>query len=362
MLKKAAVLVLACASLAASLGCGTTKSRFVYAALPTSNNIVAYREDPNSGALIQLAGSPISAGSGLEALALHPSGKYLYAANSGSNNISLYTISSTGGLTEVTPRTTAGTSPTLLAIDAAGSFLYVANTGSSDISVYSIDASSGTLTAVAQSGGPTAPLGLQAMNMALAPSGNFLYVTGEEQLAGGTTTGIIEAFSLSQGTIAQTPVPNSPFFTGNSPLGLAIDSSGSHLYTANKQDNSISTFTINADGSLSAVGSAIGESYTGPVALLIDKSGKYLYVANQGSANVAAYNIGSDGGLSLLSGSPFTTGSQPSVLASDSSSKYIFVGYNSGLQSFSMSSGVLTSVASYTLTATGTPTSIVITP
>jgi 6-phosphogluconolactonase (cycloisomerase 2 family) len=362
MLKKVAALVVVCASVSAWLGCGTTKSRFLYASIPSSNTIVAYRQDPNSGVLTQLSGSPISAGSAIEALAVHPTGKYLYAANSGSNNISLYIISSTGGLTEKTPRTNTGTSPTLLAMDSAGAFLYAVNSGSFDISVYSIDSSSGDLTPVAQTSGSTAPIGLQAMNLALAPSGNFLYVTGQEGAPGGTSTGVIEAFPVSQGVIGPIPVPNSPFLTGNSPLGLVIDSSGSHLYTANKQDNSISAFSINSDGSLASLGPAIGASFIGPVALLVDKSGKYLYVANQGSSNVGAYNIGSDGGLTLLSGSPFSTGSQPGVLASDSSGNYFFVGYSSAIQSYSLSgsSGSLTSIATYTISAT--PTSIVITP
>jgi 6-phosphogluconolactonase (cycloisomerase 2 family) len=362
MLKKAAALVVVCASVGAWLGCGSTKSRFLYAAIPSSNTIVAYREDPNAGVLTQLSGSPISAGSAIEALAMHPSGKFLYAANSGSNNISEYTISSTGGLTEVTPRTNAGTSPTLLAMDSAGSFLYAVNSGSLDISVYSIDSSSGQLTPVAQRLGPTAPIGLQAMNLALTPSADFLYVTGEEGPPGGTSTGVIEAFPVNQGIIGPAPIANSPFLTGNSPLGLAIDSSGAHLYTANKQDNSISAFTINSDGSLGAIGPAIGQTFNGPVALLMDKSGKYLYVANQGSGNVSAYNIGSDGGLTLLSGSPFSSGSQPGVLASDSSGSYFFVGYNSAIQSYALSSGSgsLTSIATYSISAA--PTSIVITP
>ena len=363
MLKKAAALLLVSASMSAWLGCGTTSSRFLYAAIPTSNTIVAYREDPNSGVLTQLSGSPISAGSAVQALAMHPSGKFLYAANSETNNISLFTVSSVGGLTEVTPRTNAGTSPTLLAIDQAGKFLYAANSGSNDISAFSIG-SNGSLALVSQcvtptNCNPTALIGFTAMNLALAPSGNLLYVTGEVQLAG-TSTGVIEAFPVNQGVVGS-PVPNSPFLTGNLPLGLAIDSTGSHLYTANKLDNSISPFKINSDGSLTAIGSAIGEAFIGPVSLLIDKSGKYLYVANQGSSNIGAYGIGSDGSLTLLTGSPFSTGSQPSVLALDSSGKYFYSGYNSALQAYSLStSGSLTSITTYTVSAT--PTSIVITP
>jgi 6-phosphogluconolactonase len=354
MLKKAAALLLVCAGIGPWLGCGTTSSRFLYAAIPSAvgGQIVAYREDPNAGVLNQLSGSPITAGSAVEALAIHTSGKYLYAANSGSNNISLYTISSTGGLTEGTSKLT-GTSPTLLVMDPSGSFLYVANSLSNDISVFSIG-TGGALTTVQQTGGATAPIGLSAMNMALAPSGNFLYVTGQE------AQGWIEAFPVSQGVLGTPTVT----LTGNNPFGLAIDSTGSHLYTANKQDSSISTFRINADGSLTQVGTPLGETFTGPVSLLIDKSGKYMYVANQGSGNLAAYSIGSDGGLTLLTTSPFTTGSQPSFIASDSSGKYVFVGNQSSsvIQSFSLNtgSGALTSIGSYSVPAT--PTSIVITP
>jgi len=359
MLKKATALLLVCAGMGTWMGCGTTSSRYLFAAVPNANDIVIYREDPNSGVLTQLAGSPVAAGQSVHALALHPSGKFLYAANSFDNNISLYTVSSTGGLTEVT-RTPVGTSPTLMVMDSGGSFLYVANSGSFDISVFSIDSSSGLLTAVPQANdAAAAPIGLSAMNIALAPSGSMLYVTGQPG-----TLGFVEAFPISAGVLSQ-PVAGSPFVTGNRPFGLAIDSSGTFLYTANTQDGTLSEFTINADGSLTALsGSPVGETFTSPVSLLIDKSGKYLYVANQGSTNVAAYTIGSDGTLTLLTNSPFATSSGPSLLATDSGGKYIFVGSQTtaAIGSFSLdsSTGTLTSVATYNVAA-GTPTSIVIT-
>ena len=102
MLKKAAALFLVCASMALCLSCGSTTSRYLYASIPGANQIVAYREDPNSGVLTQLTGSPITAGQAVQALAIHPSGKFLYAANSGESDISVFTISSAGALTEVT--------------------------------------------------------------------------------------------------------------------------------------------------------------------------------------------------------------------------------------------------------------------
>ncbi len=347
MLKKAAAVFVLCASIAPWIGCGTTTGHYLYAALPSASEFASYREDPNSGILTLLSFSPVTAGPGVHAVLVHPSKKFLYAANSGevpTGDVSLYTVSTAGVLTEMTPRAQAGTTPSLLAIDSTGSYLYVGNIGSEDISVFSIDGTSGVLTAVPQLGGaPTARLGIAPLNMALAPSGNVLYVTG-----GGVPNGFIEVFSISAGvlTFVETVQP------GGNPYGLAIDPSGAHLYTANFSDNTISEFTINSDGTLTEIsGSPLGETYSSPVALLIDKSGKYLFVANQGSANVAAYTLGSDGGLAVLSNSPFATGTNPSVIASDPRGNYLFVGNQSSpsIESFSLntSNGTLTQVATY---------------
>ena len=370
MVKRAAALFLVCVSLATWVGCGPTSSNYMYVAIPGSNEIVVYREDPNSGILTQLVGSPILAGLAVQALVIHPSGKFLYAANSGEGDVSLFNISSGGGLTENPPRTNVGNAPTLIAMDAAGTFLYVGNSGSNDISVFSISASNGALTPVLQTSGQTAPIGLSPINMEVSPSGGVLYVTGAVSI-GGTSQGIIEAFSLTQGVLSV--LPTSPYSTGINPYGLAITPKGGFLYTANNIDDSISEFTINAAGNAAGsppgslaplANSPFGQPYAGPQALQIDKSGTYLYVANQASTSVAGYSIGSDGALTGLTTNPFDTGSGPSVLANDKAGKYLFVGNQKSpaIQSFSLDtgSGTLTSVATYTLP--GTPTSIAITP
>src|SRR5437762_1258404 len=100
MLRKAAALLLACASVMVWMSCSTSSSsnQYLYAAIPGSNEIVVYRADPNSGVLTQLAGSPVTAGPAVESVLVHPSKKFLYAANSGEGDISLFAISSTGGL------------------------------------------------------------------------------------------------------------------------------------------------------------------------------------------------------------------------------------------------------------------------
>jgi 6-phosphogluconolactonase (cycloisomerase 2 family) len=370
MRKKAVALFLTCAGMALGVSCGKTSSHFVYAAILNASEILVYREDPNSGALTPLSQSPVTAGPGVQSLVFHPSKKFLYAANSSEDDISLFTIAATGALTEVTPRTPVkptGVTPAFLAMDPAGSFLYVGNAETRNISIFSIDASFGTLTAVA---GSPFPIGISPLNMALSPSGKFLYVTGT---AGSQS--YVESFSLSGLTMQPPQFPLvQAAFTGANPYGLVIDPSGTHLYTANFTDNSISEFKINADGSLAELsGSPFGQSatYASPIWLLVDNSGKYLYVANEGSGgqglgsgNLSAYAIGSDGGLTLLSASPFITNAQPSVIASDPSGKYLFVGNqkNAAIESFGLatSDGSLSEVASYSVA--NSATSIVVLP
>jgi 6-phosphogluconolactonase len=359
MRKIAVACVLVSASLATWVGCAsTTSNRYVYVAIPSQNQIVAYREDPNAGVLTQLVGSPITAGQAVQGLVIHPNKQYLYATNSGSNNVSFFTIAASGALLEVTPRANTGVGPTAVAMDPAGKYLFVGNSGSFDMSVFSIDQTTsptkGQLTQV----GANVPVGISPLNMKVSPNGGFLYVTG------GGQPGYVLVFSIDPSSGSLTQIPGSPYTTGQNPAGLAISTDGGFL------DNTLSEFSIASDGSLTPIiGSPIGLTTSGPVALLIDNSGKFMFVASdQNPGLVLVFSVGATGtgagALNQLSQSQIATGPQPNVLASDASGRFVFIGNQSTPQihSFSLDvgSGILTSVAAYSVP--GTPTSIVTTP
>jgi len=363
MLQKALILVFALASIAGCIACGSTTSHYVFATLPAASQVASYREDPNSGVLTQIAGSPFPAGDGAESMVVHPSGKFLYVANPGAaeNDVSLFTISSTGVLTEVTPRTSVapdGSSPDLLVMDPAGKYLYVMNVGSNNISVFSIDSSAGGLTPV--SGSPFS-IGLTPQNMQLAPSGNFLYVVSSISSVGGQTSGSIEGFSVNAGVLSALGVTSSD---GANPSGLAINPKDTFLYVANKGSNTISIFSINSSGGLTEVsGSPLNDVDQGPVAMIVDQSGKYLYVANQGSSNVGSYSLDPTTGFpTAIADSPFGSEGDPSFLALDPSGKYLFVGNQPpgtpGIQAFGVSSGSLNAIFTYSVG--NTPSSIAV--
>ncbi|HEY6338703.1 MAG TPA: beta-propeller fold lactonase family protein [Candidatus Sulfotelmatobacter sp.] len=358
MLKKATALLFVGLSAATWISCGATSSHYLYTTLPGSNQIVVYREDPNSGTLTNLLNSPFTTGLAPESIQLHPSGKYLYVANSGEDTVSLFAIAAdTGNLREVSRTPTGGLTPIFMAMDAKNSFLYAANVVSGNLSVFSF-ASDGTLSTVA---GSPFSLNIVATGLALSPSGAFIFM--------GNELGQIDSFSLTGGV----PTAVGQFLTSfkTIPTGLVVDKTGTYLYAANGNGgNSISEFTITSSGALQEFpGSPLGESgVSAPVALLIDPSGKFLYVANQGSnnsstGNLAAYSIGSNGGLTILTLSPFSTVKQPTSLAADPNGKYVMVGGQTGsLEVFLLDTGNGTLGEVSTYSPGGFPSSMAVLP
>ena len=98
-----------------------------YVAVPQANAVAAYRVKSGSGDLKARAGFAFQRRNFSGFVAVHPSGKFVYTANQGGNDISLFTVdSNTGELTEVLPRTPAGLNPTALVMDSGGDLLFVA--------------------------------------------------------------------------------------------------------------------------------------------------------------------------------------------------------------------------------------------
>ncbi len=358
MLKKATALLVVGLSAATWTGCGATSNHYVFATIPATNQVVVFREDPNSGVLTVLVNGPFTTGIAPAAILLHPSGKYLYVANSGEGDVSLFSIApSTGALTELSRTRTKGSTPELMVMDAAGGFLYVADPISQYLSVFSF-ASDGTLTELS-----TNQLGISPTGLALSP-GKFVFIGGSLQQVG-QQVGQVEVWGLNSGT-PTTLVGLFPTAANATASGLVLDSTGSYLYVANGNgSNSISEFSIGSGGILSQLpGFPLGEptGATSPVSLLIDPSGKYLYVANQGSNNLGAYSVVTGGGLTVLQNSPFGTIKGPTSLAADPNGKYLMVGSQSGgsIEVFLLdgSNGTLGEVASYA--TGGFPSSIAV--
>lgn len=157
-----------------SLGAGVTPNsvvaessgRFVYVANPAGNAVLGFSVQGN-GALTPISGSPFPAGALTSAVAVDPQGALLYAANTGSNNVSAFAIdASTGALGALagSPFATGGVGPSSLIVDANTTVVYVTDQVTHDIAALAI-LSGGSLAPVT---GSPFPLAAGGTSIALA--------------------------------------------------------------------------------------------------------------------------------------------------------------------------------------------------
>jgi 6-phosphogluconolactonase len=137
--------------------------KFVYVLNEMLSTVIAFRYDAGRGTLAELQTlSTLQPGftgdsSGAE-IAVHPSGKFLYASNRGHDSIATFRIDpATGTLTSVHRMSTQGKTPRGFAIDPSGRFLVAGNQNSDTLVVFRIDQRTGELTStgtVVQVGSP----------------------------------------------------------------------------------------------------------------------------------------------------------------------------------------------------------------
>lgn len=161
--------------------------------------------------------------------------------------------------------------------------------------------------------------------------------------------------------------------TGGAPAAMALTPGGDAAFVANSQCvsgndvcNSVSRYTVNSDGTLSALSGAQAAG-TNPVALAVNPAGNLLFVANQGSSDISVFSIGSGVALTEVAGSPFPSGANPVSLAVSPSGNFLYVANSvSGVVSAYAigSSGALTAVpgSPFTGTNTITPAGVTVTP
>ena len=334
-----------------------------YVTLPSTGSVALLHIDGATGAVTKGSQTPEVQGLSPTGLALLPSKKFLYAANSLANSISTFNVAGDGTLTLAGTATPAGSSPNAAVIDPSGQFLLVTNNLSNDISVFSIDSGSGAL---AQSGS-TVPAGANPTAIQFTHSGKFVYVANPG-------IGLVTGFSFSNGVL--TPIPGSPFFSGAGATALAVDGSDRFLYVANSSafnpllatNGNVSGFTIDSNtGFLKPI---LGSPFTSsvgnnPTAVTVDPSGKFVYAITPGSSfAIWCFTIDSTTGeLTPVANSPFslTGGGQFALI--DPSGNFLYIGANttSGIAgyTFNSSTGVPT-VISGSPFAVGSPGAMVL--
>ena len=357
--------------------------------------ITAYHVDSASGAISQVAGTPVdSKGANPVSAITSPNGQYLYVANHGSNNVAQFTIGTSGQLSFGHAYTTAGSEPVSLAINTTGTLLFVVDyygPGFSDttpgpgiLTVYPISAD-GTLGSPVVTGGqPYATLQCFPGGVAVSANGNYAYVSNTNSVVVTTsppstpTPPATPSTCPSQGTIsgftvsssgALTQIAGSPFPAGTTPTAIAVDLTSRFVYTTDSVQNQIIVYNILGGGALQPLTNGPFSTGTFPVGIVIDPRDKYIYITNFNSSTISAYTISQvNGQPSGLATSSFDThGASPTcILVDPAFGRFVYTALSHdnlvSAARLDPNTGELTGVQNSPYTVSGTATCVAAVP
>jgi len=98
-------------------------------------------------------------------IAVHPSGRWVYASNRGHNSIAVFDVGTNGALTLAANTPTGGATPRHFSLVPGGAALLVANQGAGTIHAFHVDLSTGRLTTVGQVAQVTSPAFVGAITL-----------------------------------------------------------------------------------------------------------------------------------------------------------------------------------------------------
>lgn len=225
-------------------------------------------------------------------LALDATHKWLFCANYGSGNLSVFPVNADGSIGAMSdhiqhrgagPNTDRQQGPhvhsTTLTPD--NRFAIVADLGIDQLVMYTLDAVNGKLHL---RGRTTTPPGAGPRHLTFHPNGRVLYAANELDNTIGVYTYDGENGALTEIQMFPTLPAGAP---PNTVADIHLSDAADRLYVSNRGDDSIAVFSINPDGSVNA---ALGIYPCGgktPRNFALAPGGKFILVANQDSDNVS---------------------------------------------------------------------------
>lgn len=308
---------------------------FVMTNAPEGNEVISYRQGYDGGLYEvmslatggdggNLTGSSIDPLASQDHLIVDGQRRNLFAANPGSNTVSLINVLGNGRLKLADVVPSGGSFPVSLATD--GKRLFIVNA-----------ANGGSLQGYTIQGNSLSPLsnltgvGANAGDIEISPDGQTLYVT---ERASGDIVIIPLNGDGSFGTPSRIASPTpTPFGTDLRSDGVLVVSEanapGGPPAVANA--STISSFQIEADGSLSLISGAVATNQTAACWVELTDDGTYAYSSNTPSGTLSSFAVGPDGSLTLLESIAGASGG-PGILDTETTGNYLY-GIVAGLES-----------------------------
>ena len=255
------------------------------------------------------------AGSGLGsqgAIALSDDGRWLFAVNAGSNDVSAFRVTA-GGLSLTSRVASGGIRPISLTVH--GDVLYVLNAGGDgNISGFSV----GTDGAVTPIAGSTRSLSGSAVGpaqVAFSPNGRWLIVTEKG-------TNRLDVYAVGSDGVASAATTTAS--AGGTPFGFAFGHRD-ELFVS-EAAGSASSYTIDGSGALVVASGAVSTHQGAPCWAVVTKNGKFGYTANAQGGSISGFAIDNDGSIALIDadGRTAVVGGGNIDLALSGNSRYLY--------------------------------------
>lgn len=235
--------------------------------------------------------APVDPLSSQGSLILSPNGHYLFAVNAGSDSISSFRVTNSGGLTLADVQPSGGVKPNSLS--NYGHFLYVSNAGNtshpSNITGFRVE-SDGRLTPIQGATYPLSSPDAQPACIVFSPNGRLLAVSE-------LNNNRLSIFQVdSEGTLT------GPFLNdsnGAGPFGSVFLSSGPFL-VSEAGVNALSSYTAYSDGELKVISGSVPNNQLATCWVVVSRYERYAYTANAGTGTVSVYRIDNNGKLDFL--------------------------------------------------------------
>jgi len=266
---------------------------------PPGGKVVAFRIDRNTGTLALV--NAVSSGGGSPCfISIHNSQKWAFAANYDDGYISVFPIdTTTGAVGPAVVTEKHGELAHMMLNDESGKFVFAVFKGSDYIAQFIFDEVTGKLTPNSVPFLHTAP-NSGPRHFVFHPSEKWVFIVTE--LSSTVVTCTYNSISGQMTAVQVISTLPSGFHGDNTGAEILISPDGKYVYASNRGHNSIVIFSFSeTTGTLTAVGWELGNgSIVTPRGVALTPRGDHLVVASQGANSVSTFSVNSDGTLKKI--------------------------------------------------------------